>query len=104
MRAIEVSRNLIAEPQDTSSRRDAPGWTLAVLNTLAALNSAFFFLARLKSGAPANGIHRVDLHARTSRDGRLVSVDSSHEGLGRQMYIAQIGHILDHPPAKDAVR
>jgi len=64
----------------------------------------FVPLARLKSGAPAKGIHRVDLHTRASRDGRVVSIDSSHEGLGRQIYIAQIGHILDHPPARASVR
>jgi hypothetical protein len=45
------------------------------------------------------GIHRIDLHARTSRDGRTVSIDCTHEGLGRQLYIVPIGNILDHPPA-----
>lgn len=60
----------------------------------------FVPLAKLVSTAPAQGIHRVDLHARTSRDGRTVCIDASHEGAGRQMYIMSIGHILDHPPAR----
>ena len=57
----------------------------------------FVPLARLKSTAEG-GIHRVDLHARCSRDGRMVCIDATHEGLGRQMYLVDIGHILDNPP------
>lgn len=60
--------------------------------------SLFIPLARLKATGPDDGIFRVDLHARCSRDGRIISVDATHEGLGRQMYILDIGHILDHPP------
>ncbi|KAG2483228.1 hypothetical protein HYH03_017885 [Edaphochlamys debaryana] len=37
-----------------------------------------------------NGISRVDLHPRWSRDGRYVSFDSTHEGLGRQVYLAKV--------------
>lgn len=33
------------------------------------------------------GIFRVDLHPRFSPDGRSVSFDSTHEGLGRQIYL-----------------
>ena len=57
----------------------------------------FVPLAKLKSTAEG-GLHRVDLHPRFSRDGRIVSIDATHEGLGRQMYVIDIGHILDNPP------
>ncbi len=61
----------------------------------------FVPLARLKCDRRmdiGDGIHRVDLHPRLSRDGRIVSIDATHEGLGRQMYVIDIGYILDHPP------
>lgn len=60
--------------------------------------SLFVPLARLTATGPEGGIYRVDLHARCSRDGRIVSIDATHEGLGRQMYIMDIGHVLDNPP------
>ena len=46
----------------------------------------------------AAGYYRIDLHPRFTPDGRTVSIDSSHEGLGRQIYLLDIGHILDNPP------
>jgi hypothetical protein len=61
----------------------------------------FVPLAKLTSTADwtvGDGMCRVDLHPRLSRDGRLVSIDSTHEGRGRQMYVADIGYILDYPP------
>ena len=57
----------------------------------------FIPLAKLKSTAKG-GIYRVDLHPRLSRDARTVSIDATHEGLGRQMYALDLGPILDHPP------
>ena len=44
------------------------------------------------------GIFRVDLHPRFSPDGKLVSIDSSHEGFGRQMYLIDISSVIDNPP------
>lgn len=46
------------------------------------------------------GIFRVDLHPRFSPDGKFVSFDSTHEGVGRQMYIMDIRYIIDNPPEK----
>jgi hypothetical protein len=58
----------------------------------------FVPLAKLKNTAQVGTDYRVDIHARTSRDGGTVCIDATHEGLGRQMYLIPIGHILDHPP------
>jgi hypothetical protein len=60
----------------------------------------FVPLAKLKSTA-GEGIHCVDLHPRLSRNGKMVSIDATHEGLGRQMYIVEIGYIVDNPPKKN---
>ena len=62
----------------------------------------FVPLAKLKSTAENvpifTGEYRVDLHPRFSRDARKVCIDSTYEGLGRQMYVIDIGYILDRPP------
>lgn len=60
----------------------------------------FVPLAKLKSTAPG-GVFRVDLHPRSSPNGRIISIDATHEGRGRQMYILDIGHILDNAPGED---
>lgn len=64
----------------------------------------FVPLARLKSTAENvpnfTGEYRVDLHPRFSRDGRKLCIDATHEGLGRQMYLIDIGYILDQPPKR----
>ncbi len=44
------------------------------------------------------GLFRVDLHPRFNPDGTFISFDSTHEGLGRQIYIIEIGYIVDNPP------
>ena len=40
------------------------------------------------------GEWRCDLHPRSSRDGTKVVIDSTHEGLGRQMYLVDIADAL----------
>jgi hypothetical protein len=45
------------------------------------------------------GIFRVDLHPRFSPDGKYISFDSTHEGLGRQIYLMDIRQIINNPPS-----
>jgi len=61
----------------------------------------FVPLAKLKNDRRmdiGDGEYRIDTHPRLSRDGRMVCIDASHEGLGRQMYVIDIGDILNRPP------
>lgn len=44
------------------------------------------------------GYFQIDLHPRYSPDGKIIVIDSSHEGLGRQIYLLDISHIIDNPP------
>lgn len=38
---------------------------------------------------------RCDLHPRSSRDGRLVTIDSTHGGNGRQIYLVDVSEAVD---------
>jgi hypothetical protein len=57
---------------------------------------AFKLAGKLFENDP--GIFRVDLHPRFSPDGKTISFDSTHEGLGRQIYLMDISNIVDNPP------
>ena len=108
----EVAERL-ADVKANPDRTILPGaesdWVLGDTYVMDGVQHLFLFhrptklfvpLARLKSTGPAKGVYRVDLHARCSRDGRIVCIDATHEGLGRQMYIVDIGYILDNPPSR----
>src|SRR2546427_413956 len=81
-------------------------WEVISFSKMTGPVKLFVPLARLKSTAEDvahfTGEYRVDLHPRFSRDGRKVCIDSTYEGLGRQMYVIDIGYILDHPPNRQA--
>lgn len=50
MQAItQLKQGLATEQTEAGFKRDVAGWVLVVLNTLAALNAAFFFLGTLKA-------------------------------------------------------
>lgn len=51
-------------------------------------------LASLLSPKEYTGEWRTDLHPRFSPDGRKVCIDSTHEGLGRQLYLLDISSVL----------
>jgi hypothetical protein len=62
-------------------------------------SKSFVPLGRFDSPAAYEHEWRCDLHPRLSPDGRRVVVDSVHGGNGRQMYLVDIGPILDAPPS-----
>ena len=51
-------------------------------------------LGEFSSPAPYNGELRIDLHPKSSPDGRTVIVDSAHAGNRRQMYLIDISEIV----------
>ena len=51
-------------------------------------------LGRFPSPAEYRGEWRCDTHPRSSRDGRFVTIDSTHEGLGRQVYLLDVSEVL----------
>ncbi|MEM0925646.1 MAG: hypothetical protein AAGJ83_06385 [Planctomycetota bacterium] len=53
-----------------------------------------FDLGFFPSPQTYRGEWRCDTHPRASNDGRLVAIDSPHEG-GRQVYLLEIGELLD---------
>lgn len=54
MQAIaQFRQSLATERREARFKRTLIGWTLVILNTLAALNSTFFFLAMLRAGVVA---------------------------------------------------
>ena len=52
-------------------------------------------LGHFHSPRQYRGEWRVDTHPRSSRDGRMVVIDSPHGGNGRQMYLIDISGIID---------
>jgi len=51
-------------------------------------------LGHFESKPPYRGEWRCDTHPRSSRDGRLVCIDSVHGGNGRQMYVIDVSKLL----------
>jgi hypothetical protein len=62
-----------------------------------------YALAHMHSPESYQGSDRCDNHPRISRDGRKIVVDSAMQG-GRQMYMFEIGEILDEGEARVATR
>jgi hypothetical protein len=58
-------------------------------------------IGRFYAAPQYEGEWRCDTHPRFSPDGRALCIDSPHEGHGRQLYLIDIGDVLDHPPKAD---
>ncbi len=52
-------------------------------------------LGPLHSPPAYTGEWRCDLHPRTSRDGRCITIDSTHAGNGRQIYLLDIQSVVE---------
>jgi hypothetical protein len=52
-------------------------------------------LGHFHSPPEYTGEWRCDTHPRSSNDGRLVTIDSPHGGSGRQLWLLEVGAILD---------
>lgn len=52
-------------------------------------------LGKFPSPKEYAGEWRCDLHPRASRNGRLVAIDSTHEGNGRQQYVIDISRLVE---------
>lgn len=52
-------------------------------------------LGRFPAGTQYIGEWRCDLHPRTSNDGALVCIDSTHGGNGRQMYLLDLSPVWE---------
>ncbi|MCX6599761.1 MAG: hypothetical protein NTV70_25690 [Acidobacteria bacterium] len=50
-------------------------------------------LGEFSSQPPYRGEYRCDLHPRSSPDGKMVAIDSSHGGNGRQIYLVDVSGV-----------
>ena len=56
------------------------------------------WLGHFHSPPAYRGEWRCDLHPRFSPDGKLVCIDSTHDGHGRQLYLIDVAKIVARPP------
>jgi hypothetical protein len=52
-------------------------------------------IGRFDAGDHVDGELRCDLHPRHSPDGRMLTIDSVHAGNGRQLYLLDIGDVVE---------
>jgi len=60
-------------------------------------------LGRFHAPKEYNGEWRCDTHPRTNNDGRLICLDSTHGGNGRQLYIIDISEIIKTDKKKSKI-